>query len=296
MKNPFRILCAVDASRPAAAAFEQALALSARRGAQLVLVHAVSRDQPYSWGAIERLSALAALRERAEAQNVSVEVRVQHGDAASVILLHARAHAPDLIVLGSHEPVGLSRFRFRSVADRVVKAATFPVLLVPAATTQVRPDFRKIVCAIDLSSRSPAVVADAAPLAGDGGRSVLLHVLKDSVPRHYAGFAVPTFEEMARDARQRLHSILKTQNLESDVFVTISTKPIHEEIQRVARLMEADLVVLGATRRTGLRRRLLGSTPLRVSRRAPCPILISPAVNVKRSLSTLDQAALGWAA
>ena len=71
MENPFRILCAIDASRPAAAAFEQALAMSARRGAQLVLVHAVSKDRRYSWGAVERMSALAALRERAEAQNVS---------------------------------------------------------------------------------------------------------------------------------------------------------------------------------------------------------------------------------
>ena len=128
MENPFRILCAVDASRPAAAAFEQALAMSARRGAQLVLVHAVSKDRRYSWRAVERVSALAALRERAEAQNVPVRVRVQQGDAASVILLHARAHAPDLIVLGSHEPVGLASFRFRSIADRVVKGAACPVL------------------------------------------------------------------------------------------------------------------------------------------------------------------------
>jgi len=61
LKHPFRILCAVDASRPAVAAFEQALAMSARRGAQLVLVHAVSKDRAYSWGAVERVAALAAL-------------------------------------------------------------------------------------------------------------------------------------------------------------------------------------------------------------------------------------------
>lgn len=47
MSKPFRILCAVDASPPAAAAFEQALAISAHRGAQLVLVHAVSKKHPY---------------------------------------------------------------------------------------------------------------------------------------------------------------------------------------------------------------------------------------------------------
>jgi len=49
---------------PAAAAFEQALAMSAHRRAQLVIVHAVSKDRRYSWGAVERVAALDALRER----------------------------------------------------------------------------------------------------------------------------------------------------------------------------------------------------------------------------------------
>ena len=50
MTSPFRILCAVDASLPPAAAFEQALAMSVQRGAQLVVVHAVENTS-YSWGA-----------------------------------------------------------------------------------------------------------------------------------------------------------------------------------------------------------------------------------------------------
>jgi nucleotide-binding universal stress UspA family protein len=295
VENPFRILCAVDASRPAAAAFEQALAMSARRGAQLVLVHAVSKDRRYSWRAVQRVSALAALRERAEAQNVPVRVRVQQGDAAGVILLHARAQASDLIVLGSNEPVGLARFRFRSIADRVVKGAACPVLLIPAAHTQAAPAFRTVLCAIDLSPRSPGTIANAARLAGEGARLVLLNVLHGSVLRHYA--RVPEFSRaMAHDTRQRLQSILEAQSLESDVLVTDSSKSVHDEILRVASEIKADLIVMGATQRTGLRRRLLGSTAIRVSRRSHVPVLIVPDVHVKRNLSTLDEEVLGWAA
>jgi hypothetical protein len=82
--KPFRVLCAVDASPPAAAAFGQALALSAHRNAQLVVVHAVSKDGADSWGVVERVAALAALRERAEALNVPVSVRVKRGDTGEV--------------------------------------------------------------------------------------------------------------------------------------------------------------------------------------------------------------------
>jgi nucleotide-binding universal stress UspA family protein len=297
LKAPFRILCGVDASRPAGSAFEQALALSARRGAQLVLVHAVSKDRAYSWGAVKRVAALAALRERAEALNVPVRVRVQQGDTVGVILLHARAQAPDLIVLGSHAPVGLARLRFRSITDRVVKGAACPVLLVPATTAHVTPTFRIIVCAIDLSSRSPTFITNASRFAEDPGRMTFLHVLRDSVRHHYRRFIVPEFTRATTsDTRQRLQSILDKQELASDVLVTVSSDSVHDEILRIASEMKADLIVLGATRKAGLRRRFLGSTALRVSRRSPLPVLILPAVHVKRDLSTLDEAVLDWAA
>jgi nucleotide-binding universal stress UspA family protein len=279
------------------AAFEQALAMSARRGAQLVLVHAVSKDRAYSWGAVERVAALAALRKRAEALKIAVRVRVQQGDTAGVILLHARAQAPDLIVLGSHEPVGPARFRFRSIADRVVEGAACPVLLVPAATTHVPTTFCRVVCAIDLSSGSPAAVANASRFVGDGEQLTLLHVLRDAGLRHYAPFAVPEFwRAMANDARKRLHSILDTQELDSHVQVTVSSNSVHDAILRVANEMKADLIVMGATRGAGLRRRFLGSTALRVSRGSPVPVLVLPTVHVKQILGTLDQAVLGWAA
>jgi nucleotide-binding universal stress UspA family protein len=297
LENPFRILCAVDASRPAAAAFEQALAMSVRRGAQLVLVHAVSSERRYSWGAVERVAALAALEKRAEAQNVPVRVRVQQGDTAGVTLLHARAQTPDLIVLGSHEPVGFARFRFRSIADRVVKGAACPVLLIPAATAHVTPTFRNIVCPIDLSSRSQALITNLSRFAGDSGRITFVHVSHDSAQGHHGRLSVPEFvSATSRDARQRLQSMLDAEGLHSDVVVTLKSNSVDDEILRVARDVGADLIAMGATRRAGLRRRFLGTTALRVSRRAAVPVLILPAMYHKQPVSSLDQAVLGWAA
>lgn len=296
MTKPFRIMCAVDASPPAAAAFEQALALSAHRKAQLVVVHAVSKERAYSWGAAERVAALAVLRERAEALDVPVRVRVQQGDTAGVILLHARAQAPDLIVLGSHEPVGLARFRFRSIADRVFKGASCPVLLVPAAMTPVTPVFRKIVCAIDLSSQSSTMITNVSRFAEDGEQLAFLHVLRDWRPSVRRAAVPQGSSTRALAARQQLHSLVGTQDSGSEALVSVGSKPVHDEILRVASERKADLIVLGATRHAGLRRRFLGSTALRVSRRSSVPVLVLPAIHVKRALSTLDEAVLGWAA
>jgi nucleotide-binding universal stress UspA family protein len=64
----------------------------------------------------------------------------------------------------------------------------------------------------------------------------------------------------------------------------------------VAGERKAEFIVLGATRHAGLRRRFLGSTALRVSRRSSVPVLVLSAIHVKRALSRLDEAVLGWAA
>jgi nucleotide-binding universal stress UspA family protein len=224
-----------------------------------------------------------------------VRVSVQHGDIGGVILLHARAQAPDLIVLGSHEPVGLARLRFRSIADRVVIGASCPVLLVPAGMTDVAPTFRRVVCAIDLASWSSTMVTDVSRIVEEGGQLTFLHVLRSARLLGRAAVRAHSGAQVI-DATQRVHSLVDTPYSGSEVLVTVSANSVHDQILRVAIERHADLVVLGATRHSRLPRRFLGSTALRVSRRSPLPVLVLPGIHIKRDLSTLEESVLGWAA
>jgi len=47
----------------------------------------------------------------------------------------AREEAADLIVVGSHGRSGLDRLILGSVAERVVRQSTLPVLLIPSAAS-----------------------------------------------------------------------------------------------------------------------------------------------------------------
>lgn len=131
MKQISRVLAAVDFSEPARAAFDHALALSQRRGAELVVVHAVPPKRPFSWRARERVALLAELRERAEQAGVPFLERMQHGDPAEMILLHAQSVGADVIVMGTHQRSGFDRVRKGSVSQRVMARATVPVLVIP---------------------------------------------------------------------------------------------------------------------------------------------------------------------
>lgn len=134
-----RILCAIDLEKASERAFDRALDLAVAGDAELLILHAVPKQVPYSWRATERLEYLTELRERAEAAGVKVRVEEQHGDPARVIVLHANARKADLVVLGSNRRRGWQRFREGSVGDRVLRRATWPVVIVPwdAAQTGV---------------------------------------------------------------------------------------------------------------------------------------------------------------
>jgi nucleotide-binding universal stress UspA family protein len=69
---------------------------------------------------------------RLRAQGVTAEIDLRPEPAAEAILASVDAQHADIIVMTSHGRGGLGRWVYGSVADRVLRAATHPVLLVRA--------------------------------------------------------------------------------------------------------------------------------------------------------------------
>jgi nucleotide-binding universal stress UspA family protein len=126
-----RILCAVDLEKASERAFDRALSLAVIGNARLFILHATPANVPFGSRGDERLEYLTGLRERAEAAGVKVRVDEQHGDPARLIVLHANARMVDIVILGSNRRRGWRRLREGSVAERVLRRAAWPVLIVP---------------------------------------------------------------------------------------------------------------------------------------------------------------------
>ncbi|RCU48397.1 universal stress protein [Haloplanus salinus] len=112
------VLAATDGSDGAERAGEHAVAVAAATDARL---HAltVGDDDP-----ARRLAA------RAREAGVDVTVAVRTGAPHEKILGYADEAAVDLVTLGSHGRTGVERVLLGSVAERVLRAATTPVLAV----------------------------------------------------------------------------------------------------------------------------------------------------------------------
>ena len=285
MKHLSRVLVAVDFSKPARGAFEYALALSKGHGAELVAVHAVSLDQSFSVQARERLALIAELRQEAEQANVAFTDRVQQGDPAEIILLHAGSVRPDLIIIGTHRRRGLGGFLAKSVAERVAAKATVPVLSVPARRqTDTIGLFRHVAVAVDFSAGShDAIEAALAVASAPEDRVTLLHAVpgfSSGIPRHLYRYGVVEYQaEMLREARRRLRRAIPTNRpTRAAIHTRALVGETTTEISRVVDDIGADLLVVSASKRGAVSRAVFGTTIARLLRVIRVPMLTVPDV------------------
>lgn len=76
---------------------------------------------------------MSGIRKRILEQDVEAEWDVCQGDVAEEILRYCEQQECDLIVMSTHGRSGLGRWVYGSIADRVLRYATVPVLLVRAS-------------------------------------------------------------------------------------------------------------------------------------------------------------------
>ena len=285
MTKLHRVLTAVDFTEPARAAFDHALALSRLHDAELTVVHAVPANWPFRWHARERIALIRSLRDAAQTAGVHVNVSVQHGDPAGVILLHASARRADLIVLGTSERSGLDRFRFGSVAETVTLEATQPVLVVPPAsckTADAMTSFTNILVAVDFGAGSSEAVEKALSMANGSSRVTVVHVVRGvplrTASRYMYHLMEPEYQrQLTRDAWRRIPEIIPADTTTSRrVHARVVTGDTAAAISRVAAEVDADLILLGVTARGAIGRLVFGSTAARVIRTTGRPVLAIP--------------------
>ncbi len=145
-----RILVPVDGSPPSDAGLTRAIEMAKLTGGQLRLLH-VTDPMPFAFSA-EGYAAMAsdvlALLRRAgdEVLQKARQRVVQEGVAVDTVLFdglgaglcdrvcdQVKAWEAELIVIGTHGRRGLARALLGSDAERILRSATVPILLVRAA-------------------------------------------------------------------------------------------------------------------------------------------------------------------
>jgi nucleotide-binding universal stress UspA family protein len=145
---PFKkILCPTDFSEPAFTALKRAEELSRHFAAELIVAHVIppvpgphlfpdpqasfNFDVPLYQQELA-IHAEKMLQDLVAHHKVRTRDLVTTGEAAPEILRIARQEHVDLIVIASHGLTGWRRLVYGSVAEKVVRQATCPVLTIAA--------------------------------------------------------------------------------------------------------------------------------------------------------------------
>ena len=134
------ILVPIDFSKSSLKAFEYALPLARQFGGEITLLHAIE-PPPYSMDLsyIPRSEGIPTASMKKELEELASrmvgpellkDVMVQVGTAFEVITNIARDCEVDLIVLTTHGETGLKHVFMGSTAERVIRHAPCPVLVV----------------------------------------------------------------------------------------------------------------------------------------------------------------------
>ena len=137
-----------------------------------------------------------------------------------------------------------------------------------------------VLVATDLSEPATSALRHAAALADlAGGRLTVTFVVEDRLPPLIMAQTPDVdglLERHRATAEKALHEYVAKRLAGQQVEMEVRLGTVHEEIVKLARERQADVIVVGMHGHGFLAHALAGSTAERVLHHAPCPVLVVP--------------------
>ena len=194
-----------------------------------------------------------------------------------------------VLLIGTHSRTGLSRLVFGSVAERLIEGPKIPVLVLPTGEDGIPADVElealdRIVIAVDGDPQSAHRVAETGLEAARGFFTKKPPVTFVSVAERpdfadalWDAGAVGDYRGLVKDSVQENLSSLIDEFRESialDMRVEVGHPA--DEILRVAKEVEAELIVVGSHGEGRAPFASLGSVTAEIVRRSPVSVLVVP--------------------
>ena len=279
--QPKLILCPTDFSEPSALALHYGKHLADCFDARLVALYAdpfspppyfTSRQVEDLAKTIQDLKGAAHeylgrfVRQHLGGSN-DVDTVVVENQAVPAILLASEKNKADLIVMGTHGRSGINRLMLGSVTEKVLHETDRPVLTVrgeKGKEESSRVSVRQVLCPVNYSDVALRALGHAVAMSQCFKAGLLvLHVIESR------SSDVKDEEEHKRLCAWVPESLRSRCSLRE----TVRRGDAAHQIIEVASSEGCDMIVLGAQHKRFHDTTVLGTTTIRVTRHAPCPVL-----------------------
>jgi nucleotide-binding universal stress UspA family protein len=285
--TPIRhILFPIDFSERCCAAVPFVEAMAHRYGAKITLIsvaepmYCAGIGDPGGPIVLGTDTILPDLKERLDSAltrefaHLEVNRVAELGDPARVIARFAHDNGVDLIMMPTHGYGPFRRLLLGSVTAKVLHDAECPVWT--AAHVEEKPcrdhlACRSILCAVDGTPKTVALMQWAYRLAGDLGATLrLVHVVSGAGSSTLHNFDAGYDKELRDHAQRAIEELQEEAQINAPLCMIAG--PVAEGVHEEARRHGADLVVIGR----GVLHETLGRLRTHsygIIRQAPCPVL-----------------------
>ncbi len=288
-----RILVATDFSEFSKAAFDICLGTSRCMKTELYILHTIEKF-PHDYRHLLSSNIHDDMKQKLEKEAVDkimamipdellnsegIVPIVRFGKPFLEIINVAKEKNVDLLAIGTHGRGGMDRLILGSVAERIVRKADCPVMVI---RSRKYIGFKRIGVPIDFSDCSRIALEYAVATArAHKSKLTILHVYEDAYIEPYINAANSENEankiirEIELVNENKYDEFLKTVDLSEVEYEKLLIKGIPEtDIVETAMEQQANLVLMGTHGRTGIKHILIGSTAEEVVRTVHCDTII----------------------
>ena len=216
----------------------------------------------------------------------SIKSQILTGEPAPAILDYIKQNSINLVAVTTCGASGLRVWAMGSVADKVVRGAGIPTLLIRVKTSppEGKGFIRRILLPVDSSDASKIAVPYGTELANKLGASLTLFSMAQTVyAQNLDGMGVgvgvnwdavdAATKKYVDDSLQEVENDLKTKGV-NVTHITVLGIDAATEILELEKKIPADIVVMATRGRSGISRWAFGSTAERVLRDGELPLLL----------------------
>ena len=215
---------------------------------------------------------------KSQRRKIKISGKIEQGGIVDTINKYADKLNADFIMMGTHGRLGLNLAIMGSVAEKVVRTSSIPVMTV--RVSDKKPRIRNILFTTDFSKYSFKALPYAIAIAKRFKAKLFQVYVMEPVGfdpakphKHYPDDNLSDYiETSALDLFQKLRKETDTGSLDVSQEVIAGFAP-HIEILEYIDEKDIDLVVMATHGHSGLKQLFTGSTTERVVRLASCPVL-----------------------
>lgn len=284
-----RILVPTDGSEGATRAVDVGGALAEYHDATLSLLYVADSNQTSMTnlqGSMrdvlesEGEEVLDAAKSRVQSPTLDVSTEIVQGGPSRTILTYIGERDIDLTVMGTRGQRDFDSVVLGSVTDRVITNASRPVMTVEVEDDPFDYPPADVLVATDGSDTASGAVENAAALAAATGATLhIISVAETDVLGFDVGAAVGSDDHESALAGIVEEAAETARSAGVDSLVTaMDSGIVADVVGDYVRSNDIDLVFAGTSGRSGIDRRLLGSTASKLVRTLPVPVVTTPRV------------------